>query len=249
MMLALDVRNDRILAGFRAADQWKSVVRLGVDRSSDELGFLLESAVRHLQPDDGTVDNAWVSSVVPALTPRVMAAVSSTFGVAASIVGPGTRTGIKIRTDSPSELGTDIVCAAVAAKRLVAGASIVVDFGTALVISALNSAGELLGVSIAPGLQTAVHALRSSTAQIPDVRLDLPRRAIGRNTAQSVQSGIYLGYGGLVRHLVGLMSSEIGEDTSVLGTGDEDGRAILQSIGYGSFHPFLVLDGLAIIGG
>lgn len=249
MLLALDVRNDRILAGFRTAGQWKSVIRLGVDRSSDELGFLLESAVRRLQPDDGVVDAAWVSSVVPALTPRLLEAVSSTFGVDASIVGPGTKTGIKIRTDSPSELGTDIVCAAIAARNLVAGASIVVDFGTALVISAINSAGELLGVSIAPGLQTAVHALRSSTAQIPDVRLDLPRRAIGRNTAQSVQSGIYLGYGGLVRHLVELMSSELGEDASVMGTGDEDGRAILQSIGYDSFHPFLVLEGLAIISG
>lgn len=249
MLLALDVRNDRILAGFKAADQWKSVVRLGVDRSSDELGFLLESAVQRLGPETGRVDTAWVSSVVPALTPRLVEAVSSTFGVAASVVGPGTKTGIKIRTDSPSELGTDIVCSAVAARSMVAGASIVVDFGTAIVLSAMNSAGELLGVSIAPGLQTAAHALRSSTAQIPEVRLDLPRRAIGRSTAESVRSGIYLGYGGLVRHLVDRMGSELGEPASVLGTGDEEGRAIMQSIGYDSFHPFLVLEGLAIIGG
>jgi type III pantothenate kinase len=249
MMLALDVRNDRILAGFRTGDAWKTVIRLGVDRSADELSFLLESCVRRIGLAEGDMDAAWISSVVPALTPRVMQAVSSTFGLAASVVGPGIRTGIKIRIDSPSELGSDIVCAAVAARSLVQGASIVVDFGTAIVLSAMNSGGELLGVSIAPGLQTAAHALRASTAQIPEVRLDIPRRVIGRNTAQSVQSGIYLGYGGLVRHLAELMSDEMGEAATVLGTGDEEGHAIMQSVGYDAFHPFLVLDGLALIGG
>lgn len=249
MMLALDVRNDRILAGFRTGGAWKTVIRLGVDRSADELGFLLETSVRRIGLAEGDVDAAWISSVVPALTPRVMQAVSSTFGLEASVVGPGTRTGIKIRTDSPSELGSDIVCAAVATRSLVQGASIVVDFGTAIVLSATNSGGELLGVSIAPGLQTAAHALRASTAQIPDVRLDIPRRVIGRNTAQSVQSGIYLGYGGLVQHLAELMSDEMGEAATVLGSGDEEGRAIMESVGYDAFYPFLVLDGLAIIGG
>jgi len=249
MMLALDVRNDRILAGFRTGDAWMAVIRLGVDRSADELGFLLESCVRRIGLDDGAIDTVWISSVVPAVTPHAIEAVSSTFGLAASVVGPGTRTGIKIRTDSPSELGSDIVCAAVAARNLVQGASIVVDFGSAIVLSAMNTGGELLGVSIAPGLQTAAHALRAGTAQLPEVRLDLPRHVIGRNTAQSVQSGIYLGYGGLVRHFAELMATEMGEAATVLGTGDVEGQAIMKSVGYVAFHPFLVLDGLALIGG
>ncbi|PKL07714.1 MAG: pantothenate kinase, partial [Spirochaetae bacterium HGW-Spirochaetae-7] len=216
MLLALDVRNSGIMAGFREGPRWSTVVRLGGDRSADELGILLEACARKagFGPEPG-IDEAWVSSVVPAMTARVVAALASSFGVAASVVGPGTRTGLKIRTDTPSEMGSDIVCAAVAARELATGAAIVVDFSAAIVLSAIDSAGELLGAAIAPGLETAARSLRSSAAQIPEIRLDPPRRAIGRNTAQSLQSGILFGYGGLVRRLVEMMSAEMAETPTV----------------------------------
>ncbi len=248
MLLALDVRNSGIVAGFRQHDQWKTIVRLGADRSADELGILLDASARRagLGVDEG-VREAWISSVVPALTPRVASAVASAFVLEASVVGPGVKTGIKIRTDTPSELGSDIVCSAVAALALAPGACIVVDFGVALVLSAIDSSGGLLGVSIAPGLETAARSLRISAAQIPEVRLDRPRHAIGKNTAQALQSGILLGYGGLVRRLVELMGAELGETATIIGTGDEAGRAVMAEAGFGSFVPDLTLDGLAMV--
>jgi len=248
VLLALDVRNSGIVAGFRDRGEWSAVVRLGVDRSADELGILLEACAKRAGfGGELGLDEAWVSSVVPALTPRVVQAVSSSFGIEPSIVGPGTRTGVKIRTDNPSELGSDIVCSAVAARSEREGAVIVVDFGAALVMSAIDSSGGLLGASIAPGLETAVRALRSAAAQIPDVRLERPKRAIGKNTAGAVQSGILLGYGGLIRAVVDAMVVEIGEDTTVIGTGDEAGRALMEAAGYRDFRPNLALDGLAIL--
>lgn len=248
MLLALDVRNSGIVAGFSDGDAWLAIVHLGVDRSSDELGILLEASARRAGfGAELGISEAWISSVVPALTPRVVAAISSTFGVEASVVGPGIKTGLKIRTDMPSELGSDIVCSAVAAAAAHAGACIVVDFGAALVLSAIDSAGELLGASIAPGLETAARSLRASAAQIPEVRLDQPRRAIGRNTAQALQSGILLGYGGLVRRLVELMTAELGGPATVIGTGDETGRMVMAEAGYGLFMPNLALDGLVHI--
>ena len=254
MLLALDVRNDGIVAGFRSGEGWTAILRLGADRSADELGILLEAGARRAGIEPGSAfGEAWISSVVPALTPRVAEAVESTFGLTASVVGPGTRTGLKIRTDTPSELGSDIVCAAVAARAVAARdaaretASVIVDFGSALVLTAVNSSDELLGVSIAPGLDTAARSLRSSTAQIHQVRLDAPGRAIGRNTAQSIQSGILLGYRGLIRALVEAMTEEMGEPAMVLGTGDESGRAVMEGAGYPSFARHLALDGLAVI--
>jgi len=254
VLLALDVRNDGIVAGFRSGEEWTTILRLGIDRSADELGILLEACARRAGIEPGSAfGEAWISSVVPALTPRVVEAVASTFGLTASVVGPGTRTGLKIRTDTPSELGSDIVCAAVAARDVAARAvdretaSVVVDFGSALVLTAVNSSDELLGVSIAPGLDTAARSLRSSTAQIHQVRLDAPGRAIGRNTAQSIQSGILLGYRGLIRALVEAMTEEMGESATVLGTGDESGRAVLEGAGYPNFERHLALDGLALI--
>ena len=111
MLLALDARNSGIVAGFRDGDGWKSIVRLGVDRSADEIGILLEAAAARagVGPTTASVDEAWLSCVVPALTSRLVHAVREAFGIDASTVGPGTRTGLKIRTDNPSELGSDIV--------------------------------------------------------------------------------------------------------------------------------------------
>lgn len=247
MLLAVDARNRSTVAGFLDGRTWLGQVRLGTDRTADELAFALEAAGGRIP--GSPVDEAWISSVVPAATPRLVEAVRTAFGVDASVVGPGTRTGVRIRTDIPSEVGSDIVCSAAAARELCDGASIIVDFGTAIVLTAVDSGGDLLGVSIAPGLETAVAALRASTAQMPDVRLEMPKRAIGRSTVQSVQSGVLLGFGGLVERLVGLMQAEMGVPAEVLGTGDALGRAVLSDIGLGRFEPDLVLRGLAAIAG
>ena len=248
MLLALDLSNGVLTSGFRQDGRWRASSRLGTDRTVDEYAFLLEaSAVRAGIPDQGRVDKAWLSSVVPAMTPRVVQAVKLAFGLDTALVAPGIKTGIKIRTDVPTEVGSDIVCAAVAAHALSNGPVVIVDFGTVIAISAINSAGELLGVSIAPGLELSRSAIRVGAAQIPEVRLDLPGRAIGRNTIQAVQSGIMLGFGGLIRRLVQLMSSEMSCTPVVIGCGDEEGRGLLTSIGYERFVPELVLDGLSII--
>lgn len=248
MLLALDIKNSGIVAGFHDGDTWLAKVRLGVDRSVDELGILLAASADRaglsLDPDSSS---AWISSVVPALTSRAVDALYRTFGLRASVVGPGTKTGIKIRTDTPSELGSDIVCSAVAARARCSTATVIVDFGSALVLTALDSAGELLGVAMVPGLETAALALHASTAQIPQVRLDTPRRAIGKNTAQAVQSGILYGYAGLVARLVSMMGDEIGQVVSVIGSGEEAGRAILNQAGFTTFIPDLVLEGIACI--
>ncbi|MCX7023883.1 MAG: hypothetical protein NT080_04605 [Spirochaetes bacterium] len=88
---------------------------------------------------------------------------------------------------------------------------------------------------------------RASRPRIPDVRLEPPGRAIGRTTAQAVQAGILLGYGGLVSRLVELQREELGEESEVIGTGDAIGNGIMQACGFGRFQPELVLDGLAAI--
>ncbi len=252
MLLALDLSNGMLVSGFRHDGRWLASSRLGPDRTSDEYAFLLEaSALRAGIDQSGKVETAWLSSVVPAMTPRVVHAVRLAFGIDTALVAPGVRTGIKIRTDVPTEVGSDIVCAAVAARALGKGPVIVVDFGTVIAISAINDAGELLGVSIAPGLELSMSAIKAGAAQIPEVRLDLPRRAIGRTTTQAVQSGVMLGFGGLIQRIVDLMSSEMSSEMSsspvVIGCGDEEGRSLLASLGHDRFVPELVLDGLSII--
>jgi type III pantothenate kinase len=248
VLLALDLSNGVLVCGFRHDGRWLATSRLGPERTADEYAFLLEAAaVRAGLGQSGSMDSAWLSSVVPAMTPRVMHAVRLAFGIDTALVAPGIKTGIKIRTDVPTEVGSDIVCAAVAARSLCDGPVIVVDFGTVIAISAMNAAGELLGVSIAPGLDLSMAAIKTGAAQIPEVRLDLPGRAIGRTTVQAVQSGVMLGFGGLIQRLISLMSAEMACSPAVIGCGDEEGRGLLASLGHDLFVPELVLDGLSMI--
>lgn len=256
MLAALDARNGGLCLGFRSGDAWLPLARFGPDRSADEYAFLFEAAYRRATQAAGEVagalagaapDRAWLSCVVPALTPRLVEAFRLAFGLEARLVGPGIKTGVKIRTDQPSEVGSDLVCQAAAAYELVRGACVVVDFGAALTLAAVDGEGALLGASIAPGLETAAWALRRSAAQLPQVRLEEPSRAIGRNSAEALRSGIILGYRGLVSALVAGMREELGGEAALVGSGDELGRGILDSLGRTRFVPDLTLDGIAVI--
>ena len=248
MLLALDLSNGMLVGGFHQDGRWLSTSRLGPGRTADEYAFLLEASANKIASySPGQVDTAWLSSVVPAMTHIVVKAVRLAFGIDTAIVAPGIKTGIKIRTDVPTEVGSDIVCAAVAARDISKGPVIVVDFGTVIVISAINEAGELLGVAIAPGLDLAMSALKVGAAQIPEVRLVVPQRSIGRTTVQAIQSGVMLGFGGLIQRITHLMSAEMACSPMVIGCGDDTGHEVLSSIGHGHFVPELVLDGLTLI--
>jgi type III pantothenate kinase len=264
VLLAIDIRNGSIKAGFRSDGQWRGVVNFGAERTADEYAFLLEAAFSRIAASDRLpVTQVWLSSVVPTLTPRVVRGAVLAFGQEATLVGPGIKTGIKIRTDVPTEVGSDIVCAAAAAHALAKGPVLVVEFASAIAISAVTAQAELLGVAIAPGLEMSRAAMRAGSAQLPDVRMDLPRRAIGRTTAQAIQSGLFYGFGGLVQRLITMMSAEmsagmpasnptglttgLSADPVIIGCGDDEGRQLLESIGHHSFQPNLVLDGLAVI--
>jgi type III pantothenate kinase len=285
MLLAIDARNRSVTVGLREGSIWRSIKRFGLtpERSADEYALLFSTlgpasaaSSAGLGADgigtpfagsaaalgssvgiaSAAVDSAWIASVVPALTPRLVEAVASAFGVEAVVIGPGVRTGVKIRTDQPSELGADLVCAAAAAFEMLRGPCIVVDFGVALTLSAVNASGEFLGAAIAPGISAAAQALRASAAQLPEVRLDFPANAIGRNTASAIQSGILLGYEGLVQALVLRIQAELladaggspsGIGAQVIGCGEAMGRRLLAACGYERFVPELVLEGLSLI--
>lgn len=246
MLLALDARNGETQVGFRAEGAWAGVYRFGTGRGSDEYAFLLESAAAK----SGAKPNAaWISSVAPAFTPVLKEAIRSAFGLEALVVGPGLRTGVRIRTDNPGEVGSDLVCMAAAAKLLAPGPCVVVDFGAVLSFSAVDAQGDLLGAALAPGPGEAVRALKEGAAQLPEVRLQAPERAIGRNTVQSMRSGIFLGYQGLVDRLVERMRDELGAMATVLGTGDELGMELLSGQEACTWVPNLALEGLCVIAG
>jgi len=205
------------------------------------------TAIRHQVASP--VTDAWISSVVPGCTTPVIQGILKAFGVSARTVAPGVRTGLKIRTDQPTELGSDLVCASVAGYAISSSGVVVVEFGKLIACCAVNSQAEFLGAAIAPGLAIARSSIKHSAALVGDVRLDRPQRAIGKTTEQAIQSGLFFGFSGLVQQLVTMMAGELGGSPMIIGCGDVEGRDLMALSGYRNFEPLLVLDGLALIAG
>lgn len=253
MLLAADVRNSVVAVGLKEGDRWLARFRLSAaDRSADEYAFLIRSLAAEAGIDASAVDRAALSSVVPFLTPRLQSALQRFLPAGAEVltVGPGCKTGLRIRTDTPSEVGSDLVCDAVAALAFAEPPLVVVDFGAALAFTAVAAPADLLGVAIAPGLDAAAAALRGIAAQLPQVRLDGPVRAIGRNTAESVRAGVLIGWSGLVDRLARAMAAELGageRKVRFIGTGEAAEPEASVDGGFDRYEPFLALDGLSII--
>jgi type III pantothenate kinase len=277
VLLAIDARNraisigfyDRAQSGLPGKGRWLARRRLGAvqGRSSDEYAILLRAlAEEALVGEAGgrrALAAAWMSSVSPLVSRELSRAIGSAFGLSCAIVGPGVKTGVKIRTDQPSEVGSDLVCAAAAAKELVGGPCVIVDFDAAIAFSAIGRTGDFLGAAIAPGIGTASSSLRSAAALLPEFALSGPPQdraeylgpAIGKNTVQSLKAGTGIGFAGLVERIVRRQRAELAEmgeadspeAVAVIGTGDEEGRILFASLGLGRFVPDLVLEGLASI--
>jgi len=257
VLLALDARNASIAVGAWREDAAAAPLRFrlgaAAGRSADEWAHALVSMLRARGVEPSLIDRVALSCVVPSLSSRLRAACATAFGLEPLVVGPGVRNGLKIRTDSPSELGSDLVCDAVAARALLAArglagrSCVVVDFGSAIAFSALSASGEYLGASIAPGPELAALALARGAALLPETRFEAPRRAIGRNTGEAMQSGLALGFAGLVDRVVERMAAELGEPCLVVGSGEEYGRALEPERGFLDFVPDLALEGLRAI--
>jgi type III pantothenate kinase len=221
MLLALDVGNTQthigMFRGEELAEHWRlATVR---ETTGDELATLLANLLelRDLRLRD--VDAVILSSVVPALTPEYELLADKYLSGAITVVGPGMRTGMAIKTERPQELGTDRLCNAVAAFDKVGGPCIVADFGTTINFDAVSGDGELLGAAIAPGVDISLEALHQRTAKLPKVDLGAPETAIGRDTVSAVRSGVVFGFAGSVDGIVGRIREELGDEATAIATG------------------------------
>lgn len=221
MLLVIDVGNTNIVYGLfdgaKLLHQFRVETTRG--RTADEYAVILRQLLAMHDIAPGDVSAAILASVVPALTEPMAALVRRAFGREAMVVGPGIRTGMAILYENPREVGADRIVNAVAAFERVQGGVIVVDFGTATTFDCVTPKGEYLGGVIAPGIQISADALFSRAAKLPRVEIAKPPKVVGRNTVNSMQSGIVYGYVGLVDGLVDRLRDELAYPCSVLATG------------------------------
>ena len=204
-------RGTRLLTTFRVATDSR--------RLADEYGILLKSLLEFRGISTGDIDAACICSVVPPLTRMFEDVCRSFFGVTPLLVSTQIDLGMPILYDNPRDVGADRIVDAVAAVELYGAPAVVVDLGTATVFDAVSRNREYLGGAIAPGINLSADALYYNTSQLRRVELVAPECAVGRNTTTALQSGIVLGYAGLVTSMVERFKAEIGADAKVVGTG------------------------------
>lgn len=249
MLLAVDVGNTHTVLGLydgtRLAHDFR--VESAKGRTADELLVLLLTLLDVSKVARSEIEHTIIASVVPSLTDVVAHAARRGFGHEAMIVGPGIKTGMPILYESPREVGADRIANAVAAYERVGSAVCVVDFGTGTNFDCVSKKGEFLGGVIAPGMQISAEALFSRAARLARIPIQKPPKAIGRNTAHSVQSGIVFGYVGLVDGLVDRIRAEIGDPCRVLATGGLASLVAPESRTIEEVVPDLTLEGLRIL--
>jgi type III pantothenate kinase len=246
MLLVFDIGNSNIVAGVFADDQLIADWRLATDRqkTADEYGVLIQNLFYFKKIDTAQVKAAVISSVVPPLTHLFEEVMAKYFKVTALVVGPGMKTGLSIKYENPREVGADRVVNAVAGIQLYGPPLIIVDFGTATTFCAISESGDWLGGAIAPGLGIASEALFQRTAKLPRVEITKPKTAIGKNTVNSIQSGLYFGYIGLVENLITRLKAEMGCNPKVIATGGFAQLIAAESKLIDKINPDLTLEGL-----
>ena len=197
MLLALNIGNTNVtFGGYDSAGQRVFASRFYSDSalSSDELVYKLVNmlALYHIQPRD--VDAAILASVVPVLTSRMREALEKMTNAPLMEVGPGLKSGVRIRMDNPAQLGGELLCAAVGALQAHKPPLLVMNMDTAATLVAVDAEGSIVGGVILPSPALSLSALVRNTAQLPQIDMELPaKRFLGTNTTDCLHSGIVNG--------------------------------------------------------
>jgi type III pantothenate kinase len=221
VLLAIDNGNTQthigVFEGERLVEHWRlaTVREITADELAADMAGLL--GLRGLSLGD--VDGAIVSSVVPQLVHEYELVSERYLEGALAMVGPGLKTGVRIRIENPHELGADRLVNAVAAYDRCGSACIAVDFGTAINYDVVSSDGDYLGGIFFPGVEISMDALSQRAAKLPKVDLEAPSELIGRSTIAAMHSGIVYGFAGQVDGILSRVREELDEEATAIATG------------------------------
>ena len=213
-LLAIDIGNTNINLGVFKANRLLSRQAIPT-RAKDYFPYLKRIIRRQ------AIDDAIISSVVPAATLRITRDLKRLLSAHPYIIGKEIRVPLKNLYRRPGQVGRDRLVNAYAGSRLYGRPLIVVDCGTAVTFDLISARQEYLGGMILPGLRISLEALAEKTALLPKVSLKSPAGFIGRDTAGSMRNGIIFGFAALIDGLSAKLKRKIGGSARVIGTGGD----------------------------
>jgi type III pantothenate kinase len=246
MILAIDIGNSNIVVAVYANHVWTRQYRF--ETKEPQPSFYYASALRQILLESslvsGQLENIVISSVVPELNSLIRDAVQHVTGKQPLFLVPELFLRLDMPVPHPYEIGSDIVANAYGALKSYGDHCLIVDFGTALTFTAASTDNGIIGVTIAPGVQTALQSLALQTAQLPVVPALFPSSALGHDTITAIQAGVMWGYVGLVKEMIHRIKAEIGPHFVVIATGGLSGTMSEAETLFDHRNVHLTLDGM-----
>lgn len=250
MLLAIDVGNTNITLGVFDGEKLGGIHRMttGIERTSDEYGIFMTDILSKNGVEIGNINGCIIASVVPKVMHSLTNAVVKYFDIEPVIVEAGVKTGIKIVTGNPHQIGADRIVDAVGAYEIYGGPTLVLDFGTATTYDLVGPTGAFECGVTAPGIRISAKALWEDTAKLPEIEIKKPDNILAKNTITSMQAGLVFGQIGQTEYIVKKMIEECGYDhVKVVATGGL-GRLIAENTDcIDVYDPNLTLQGMRLI--
>jgi len=219
-IIAIDIGNTETTVGIGSNGVWESYRFTTRDaNTSDELLALFNSTLDLDADSKNQIAGSIVCSVVPQVTNNMVQAIEKFLNSIPIVVGPGVKTGLKVNIDNPKELGPDRIANSVAGYKIAESDVVIVDLGTATTFDVVNAKKEYLGGAIAPGIKISLDALTSKTASLKSVELDLPKKVVGKNTYEAIQSGLIYGHASMIDAMIEKLLQELGTKPKIILTG------------------------------
>ncbi len=222
MLFAVDVGNTNITCGIFHGETLTATIRLTtkIPRTSDEYGIFLLDALLAKGIKKEQMEAVIISSVVPQVMYSLNSAFIKYFNITPMIVGAGMKTGIRINTANPKEIGADRIADAVGAYELYGGPVIVIDFGTATTYDLVSEDATFLARITSPGIRIAANALWNDTAKLPEVEIKKPDTILAKDTITRMQAGLVYGYIGQTEYIIKKIKEESGlKEAKAVATG------------------------------
>lgn len=210
MLLVIDVGNTNVTMGVFDGEKLKETFRLttGTSRTSDEYGLAICDLIEHRAIAIEEVRDVIISSVVPDVMYSLINGIVKYFHTTPLIVGPGIKTGIRLATENPKQIGADRIVDAVGAYELYGGPVLVIDFGTATTYDLILEDGSFVAGVTSPGIRLSANALWQGTAKLPKFEILKPKSILAKETISSMQAGLVYGYIGQTEYIIKKVKEE-----------------------------------------
>ncbi len=250
MLLTVDIGNTNITFGVFEGKRLITTFRMNTiqTRTSDEYGMVMCELLEHNQVPVATISDVIIASVVPNVMYSLTSAIIKYFHTRPIIIETGIKTGIRVVSKNPRQVGADRIVDAAAAYELYGGPAIVVDYGTATTFDLIDADGAFTACVIAPGIRTSAQSLWSMAAKLPEFEIKKPDSILAQDTITCMQAGLVYGQIGQTEYIIRKIKEESGlKDIKVVATGGLGVLIEKETELIDIYDPMLTLKGMRLI--